>query len=48
MKHGHYRNACGGVFVHYKDCDKLSDNPFCRKFAQEREEAKKAHPDLFK
>ena len=47
MKHGHYWEPCSAKFVHYKDCDKHMDIPFCQDYDKQRKEASSAFPELF-
>ncbi len=48
LKHGHFHNACSAHFVHFKDCHKRTDNPFCAEYVKQKKEAITAHPELFK
>jgi lipopolysaccharide biosynthesis glycosyltransferase len=47
MKHGHQFNACGAQFVHYKGCHERKENPFCKYYLKQREEAAEKFPELF-
>ncbi len=48
LKHGHFHDPCNAQFVHFKDCHKRLEIPFCAQFMKDKQEAIAKFPDLFK